>query len=290
MEINQFYLLFKQKKSIFAMVLLVFLVIGAILTVIQPFKYESKSDLLIVKETNIAVDPYTSAKANEYLSNILAKVVSTNSFFDEVARSGSDIDFSYFPARADKKMKLWRETVSATALNDSGIVSVSVFHTDQDQAMLIANAVNNILITKNNQYIGEGDRVKIKVLNEPIVSRWPVKPNVAMNMAISALLGLILAAAYLFLFLEPQNAYLKTNKNGRIESILLPMENNFISRESEPAKPVMPKNLPFAAEPAPKPMAGAENISQTERELSYEEIIKRGDIRNIFGQSEERGE
>jgi hypothetical protein len=236
-------------------------------------------------------------------------VIKTNSFYSEIAKSRSTIDFSYFPASADKKMKLWNKTVSAVAQGDTGIITVSVFHTDQNQAELISNAINNVLITKNNLYIGEGDRVKIKVLNDPIVSRWPVQPNLVFIFSMSLVFGFIFFVCYLMLYplrmeysrVRPENFVRnglniqKENRDKLMESILAPEENieiinsnvnNYTKSNVEP-----PVREQSAAQPAPEIFTQEPDLKipnqaheeTGERELSYEDIIKKGNIQNIFG-------
>jgi len=318
MEINQFYYLFKQKKGALTVVLLLFLVVGAVLTVIQPFKYESKSELLIIKEMNAAVDPYTAAKSNEFLSNIFARVITSNSFFDEVKKSGAGIDFNYFPERADKKMKLWHETISAMAQGDSGIISVSVFHSDQNQAKLISDAINNVLITKNSLYHGEGDKVKIKVINEPVVSRWPVKPNLFLIFSLSLVFGFIFFVCYIILYphrldydrMWQENHNIKNNaeaqpikKNMLLESVLAPDENLEINNVSArggsafggknfseavnhnsaiPAAREV-KSIEVSVQEQPKTASTPAIDESGNNELTYDDIVKRGNIGNIFG-------
>jgi capsular polysaccharide biosynthesis protein len=296
MEISLFYSLIKRKKSNIALIILIFLVVGAVLTVSKPFEYESKSDLLIIKETNAAIDPYTASKSNELYASILTKVISTNSFFDEVKKSGNGIDFAYFPQNTVQKMKLWKRTVNAYAQGDSGIISISIFHTDPEQALQISGAVNSVMINKNKLYLGENDRIRIKVINEPVVSKMPVKPNIGMNMLLALVIGLILAFTYVYLFSDLkmqsmqrsvrnfqseqlQGATFSRNRFERkgIDELIIDDEN--IKRQ-----PSIPKNLPIQEEQVEQPRVENRNMNISGEELSYEEIIKKGDIRNIFGQ------
>lgn len=199
MEINEFFkLIGKRKQTIFAIVLF-FVFITTVFTLIQPLRYESKSKLLVLQNFGENFDPYSAAKSNEYLSNLLARITTSEIFFEEMLGSGFNVDKNYFSDRADKKLKLWEKTVVARAVNDSGIISVNIYHTDKYQTEQIARAVNYVLKTKNSQFYTGGSNVNIKVIDEPIVSKWPVKPNAPMNIGFAIILGIISGLFYIYI-------------------------------------------------------------------------------------------
>jgi capsular polysaccharide biosynthesis protein len=204
MELINFLRLIKAKKQTILSITAIFFALTMVITFIQPLKYGSESQILVVQDYGAGVDPYVAAKSNDYLSNILAQVVTSNSFFEEVLSSGFNIDKNYFPERADKRLKKWGETVSAKALNDTGIISLNVYHTNQYQTEQIARAVNYVLKTKNSKYHGAGNRVNVMTINEPIVSNWPIEPNVILNTLLGIILGLITSLYYIYLFPEKQ--------------------------------------------------------------------------------------
>lgn len=199
MEINEFFkLIGKRKQTIFAIVLL-FVFVASVLTLIQPLRYESRSKLLVLQDFGDNFDPYSAAKSNEYLSNLLARITTSEVFFEEMADSGFNVDGKYFSDRADKKLKIWEKTVVAKAVNDSGIISVNIYHTDRYQTEQIARAVNYVLKTKNSQFYAGGSSVNIKVIDEPIVSKWPVKPNAPLNIGFAIILGFISGLFYIYI-------------------------------------------------------------------------------------------
>lgn len=200
MEIGDFLQLIRRKKQTIFSIVLVFLFFSLILNVIQPLKYESKSNLLVLQDLSSNFDPYSASKSNEYLSNILAKVTASEVFFGEVLNAGFNIDADYFSDSIDKKLKTWKQTVSAAAVNDTGIIAISIYHPDQYQAEQIARAVNYTLKTKNSQFHGGGDNVTVKIIDEPIVSKWPVKPNLPLNAVLALVLGFISALLYVYAF------------------------------------------------------------------------------------------
>lgn len=288
MEFKDYFTLVSKKKSTMAFFVFIFVILAIILSLIQPFKYGSSSKILVIQDS-AGSDPYLASKSTEYLSNILAKVVSSNSFFENVLNSGYYIDKNYFGDTIKGQMKTWSKTVSAKAINDSGIISLDVYHTDRSQAELINRAVAFTLQTKHGLYHGGGDSVSVKVIDEPIVSNYPVKPNLILNFGLALALGLIFSLIYIYLFPEEKyNVRLMPKFAGHKHKA---REDSYEEPEFSPA----------AFEPAALPIEDVYSEPEQENEFSEnlnginnnfdnyddldirEEIAKHGDMKNIFG-------
>jgi capsular polysaccharide biosynthesis protein len=196
--------LFRRKKSTIFAIVLLFVMSATVLTIVQPFKYSAESKLLVIQSFPANQDPYTASKSNEYLSSVLASVVSTNSFYNEVMNAGFNINANYFPKEIKKQMKSWRDTVKAGSQYDTGMLNITVYHKDAYQADQIIRAVNSVLQSKHTLYHGIGEGVTIKILDQPIVSNRPVKPNVPLNILAGFAVGLVLALVYVYLFPEDE--------------------------------------------------------------------------------------
>jgi len=202
MELHDFInLVARKRKTIFG-IIAIFILLGVGVIGVQRFKYSSKSQLLVVQEYNQTVDAYTASKSNEYLSSVLASVINSNSFFTKVLESGFEIDSDYFGDNPKDKMKKWQNTVEAKNINDSGIIAVKVYHTNRAQAEKIDRAINHVLMTQNAAYHGSGDSVKVRLIDQPITSNFPVKPNIILTLGIAIVLGFI--AGLIYVYLTPQ--------------------------------------------------------------------------------------
>lgn len=284
MEFKDYLALISKKKSTMASFVFIFIILAIILTIIQPFKYGSSSQVLIIQNT-ASPDPYTASKSTEYLSNILAKVIYSNSFFENVLNSGYAINKSYFGQTVKDQMKTWSKTVSAKAINDSGIISINIYHTDRSQAELINRAVVYTLQTKHGLYHGGGDNISIKVIDEPITSNYPVQPNLILNFSLALVLGLVFFLTYIYLF--PEEKY-----NIR----LVP---KFAAHKAEADSLEKPEFAPAALRSEVEPVETlsapeykyGENLNKTNNgnfdnydDLDvHEEIAKQGNMKNIFG-------
>jgi len=189
----------KKKQSIIWWWLIGILAVATLVSFIQPLKYSAESQVLVVPDYRQTTDPYQISKTNEYLSSLLAQVTYSSSFFEATAKPEYQIDATYFGNTSKKRMNKWQKTIEVKALNDSGIISVKAYHPDKQQAEKLVRAINYNLITKNNFYHGLGDKVVLKVIDEPLVSLWPAKPNLPVNFALAFILGLLLGLIHIYL-------------------------------------------------------------------------------------------
>lgn len=206
MDLNVFLKLLKKRQKTIWSFIVIFLIISLILSFSKPLKYSSKAKLLVIQSASGA-DPYTVSKSNEYLGNLFSQVVYSSSFFDLVMGSQFNIDKNYFTNNSAKQMKIWEKTVSAKSQGDTGIVSIVIYHPDPYQAQQLALAVNDVLMNKNFNYQGLGNLVKVNVIDQPIISNYPVKPNVIVNTLMALFGGFIFSLFYLYFLPEEQYAF-----------------------------------------------------------------------------------
>lgn len=226
----EFEKLLKRKKGTIFTWLLIFLVIGALVTFSQTFKYGAKSRLLVIQEGASGVDPFAVSRSVEYLSGLLSDVTYSNSFYNMVLDSGFNIDRAYFDGDSIKQLKVWQKTVSARSVADTGFINITIYHPSSYQAKQIALAVNNVLMTQNSVYQGIGSSVKVTVVDEPMVSRYPIQPNLPINLGLSIVLGLALGFIYIYIF--PEEKYdmsLFKKRSRRAKGVQPNLETNFLN-------------------------------------------------------------
>lgn len=179
-------------------------VIGAavaiLLSLIRPLEYSSTTRILITQELG-AVDAYTASRSAERIADDLASVVYTSTFFDKVMSSGYAIDADYFSNDEIKRRTQWQDAVSASVSRSSGLLSVTAYHTDVDQAEELATAVAYVLTTEGWTYTSGGN-ITVQVVDAPLNSRYPVRPNLLVNGFSGLVLGLLGGAGYLLIGAE----------------------------------------------------------------------------------------
>ncbi|HPX64479.1 MAG TPA: hypothetical protein PLP70_00075 [bacterium] len=194
----------KKHQSIIWWWLVGLLAVAALFSFTQPLKYLAKSQLLVVPNYHQVGDPYQISRTNEYLSTLLSQVIYSSSFFEATVKPEYRIDTAYFGDTLKKRLSTWRKTINVKPVQDYGIISIKVYHPDKDQADKIVQAIHYSLITNGSYYHGLGDEVTIKVIDKPVVSDWPVKPNLPLNFGVAILLGIVLGLIHIYIISASQ--------------------------------------------------------------------------------------
>ncbi|MFA7314433.1 MAG: Wzz/FepE/Etk N-terminal domain-containing protein [Candidatus Magasanikbacteria bacterium] len=163
------------------------------LTFIFPLEYRADAQVLIISKSNNGIDPYTLVRSAERVGDNVIQVMKTDDFYQKVkAQKNYDIDWTFFENKGEReKRKLWQKTLVPSVVYGTGVLNISTFSTNSDNAVKLAAASADALVSQGWQYVG-GD-VTMKVVNNPIATRWPVRPNIALN----ALLGFIVGTLFM---------------------------------------------------------------------------------------------
>jgi uncharacterized protein involved in exopolysaccharide biosynthesis len=165
------------------------LILGAGITLLFPLEYRADAQVYIISKSRYGVDPYTIIRSAERVGENIAQVMGTNDFYTKVmSDTNYAIDRSYFedPTITERvKRKRWEKAMKGSVVFGTGTLTVSAYSVSTTQALALAGAAVDTLARRGWEYVG-GD-VDIKVVNEPVVTRFPVRPNLLVN----ALLGAI---------------------------------------------------------------------------------------------------
>lgn len=174
------------------------LVISLIVSFVQPLKYASTARLLILQNIGSSVDAYTASRSEERIAENLATIVYTSTFFDQVMNAGFDIEEESFPAEGSKRRRTWRKTVSATVSRGTGLLTITAYHQDVRQAEQIVRAVAFVLTDRVGEFTSGGN-VQVRLIDAPLNSRWPVKPNVLANIFSGFFLASFIGIGYVLI-------------------------------------------------------------------------------------------
>ena len=174
------------------------LVLSLVISFVQPLRYASTARLLILQNIGTQVDAYTASRSEERIAENLSTIIYTSTFFDQVMESGFDIDEDVFPFDDVRRRRVWRKTVSATVSRGSGLLSISAYHQDIKQAEQIVRAVAFVLTNRVGEFTSGGN-VQVRLIDAPLNSRWPVKPNVLANMLSGFFLAGFVGIGYVLL-------------------------------------------------------------------------------------------
>jgi capsular polysaccharide biosynthesis protein len=162
--------------------------LAMVVSFVQPLRYSSTVRLLVLQDVGSAVDAYTASRSEERIADNLSTYVHTTTFFDAVINSGFSIRGDYFPKQDAKRRREWSRAVDVSVARGSGLMTVTAYHPDASQAEQLARAVSFILTENAGQYTSGGN-VKVRLIDAPLNSRWPVKPNIPANAVSGFVLG-----------------------------------------------------------------------------------------------------
>jgi capsular polysaccharide biosynthesis protein len=284
MEFNDFLSLIKRKKQTIFTIMFVFVMAVILISLASTMKYSVKSRLLVVQNAS-SNDAYSLSKSNEYLGNLFSEVVYSSSFYDQVLDSKYNVDGNYFSGSYSDQVKKWQKTVSTKTQGDTGIIEINVYHPQVSEANKIALAINDILINNNQNYQG-GQNVKINVIDQPMASTYPTKPNLPYNAAAALGGSFLLALFYIYIFPEEKyNLYIfgkRRNKKKINQSDILEKYGN-AGYNVNPANTAsaMPKTAPTMPREAAT-QAPYQAPQETNHFGSNDHIPLSGNIQNII--------
>ncbi|KKW32773.1 MAG: hypothetical protein UY77_C0014G0013 [Candidatus Uhrbacteria bacterium GW2011_GWA2_53_10] len=176
-------------------------VLSLIISFLQPLRYSSTVRLLITQDIGISVDAYTASRSEERIAQNLATILFTTTFFNQVLNAGFTIDKNSFPTEDYRRRREWRRTIDASVSRGAGLMSVTAYHRDVKQAEQIARAIAFVLTERVGDYTSGGN-VRVRLIDAPLNSRWPVKPNVFANAVSGLVLGAFAGVAYVLLMAD----------------------------------------------------------------------------------------
>ena len=184
-NLNELFSYFWSKKLIILLITLITLLIGFIYSAyIQKPMYQSYTTILLTKEENTAITS-TDLNLNKSLVDTYREIIKSNTVINKVI---SNLGLDYTTNELKKK-------VTVESVNDTEIIKITVKDEDASLASKIANEtarVFNVEIIKlyNIQNIGIVDTAEI--------NNNPYNINVLKQLVISALIGLVLSFALVF--------------------------------------------------------------------------------------------
>lgn len=173
---------------------LIFAVVSAAATFFWPLNYRADAQILVMPKTRYGIDPYTMIKSTERMGENLVEIMMTDDFFRKVrVTAGTTLNWSEYDALTPRQQRrLWSKMIEGSMVYNTGIISVSAYRPDPAAARQLAAAVSQTLVDKGWEYVG-GD-VVLKIVNPPIATSFPVKPNPITNAGIGFVFGVLLAS------------------------------------------------------------------------------------------------
>lgn len=200
--------------EIVALITGVTIVLALIITLIQPFQFSASTKILIIQKQEKNLDAYTATKSAERIGQNLVNVIYTSIFYNEVIESNPDIA-NKFPTDSVKRRKMWNKNIKASVIPETGILRVDVYDSDREYASQLVKTISYVLVNKGSDYHGGGTDVEIKIVDDVFVSKYPVRPNIIVNLSLAIILGILLGSAYVVLN-ESRKPVVRTNYANKV--------------------------------------------------------------------------
>jgi capsular polysaccharide biosynthesis protein len=198
MENLQYSKILRKNWELVALVTGLAIVIALVVSLVSPFQYSASTQILIIQKQEQNLDAYTATKSAERIGKNLASIIFTSSFYNEVIESNSSIS-GKFPTDTTERRKAWKKNIEANVIPESGILEIKVYDFDRNFASQLVKTISYVLVNKGAEYHGGGADVEIKLVDDVFVSKYPVRPNIALNILIALIAGILLGSYWVIM-------------------------------------------------------------------------------------------
>lgn len=171
------------------------LALGAVYAFFQPRLFAASARLLVTQNAASGLDPYTAIKTSERVATSLSQLIYTSTFMAGTLTRAQGFNPDYFPTDDQARLSAWSQAVGAKVAADTGILKIMVFHPACDQAKILASALVDELVAKAPDYFGSG--VRAQLVDGPLCSNRPAKPDVFKLTLGGGLVGLLFSSILL---------------------------------------------------------------------------------------------
>ncbi len=183
------FILKKRMKLILSLFLVAILLSGIISVFVLDKVYQANTTLMVGRPKDYASDAniqYNELLLNQKLVSTYGELIKTRAVAEEVI-DNLNLDLSY---------EQYKEKVNVSLVKDTELIQIIVKDNDPSVARITADETANVFMDKV-QEIMKVDNVH--VIDKAEIPTQPVSPNVILNIAIAAVLGLMIGVFLSFL-------------------------------------------------------------------------------------------
>lgn len=181
----------KNLKIIAALIVCFFMALSFFVTALGPMEKDATSKVLILQQQAVNFDPYTAAKSSEKIGRNLTKIIPTTLFFESVL--AADPTLPLLSDSEEVQRKIWSRKVDVSMAPETSVMTVRVYDRQPETARQWVQAVTAVLEKEGKRFHGGGEFVTMTTIDEPLVSRWPTRPNLMTRLAMGLLVGVSFA-------------------------------------------------------------------------------------------------
>ena len=187
-DLREYFAIIKKRFWIIAIITVVAMVVSGVISffMLSPV-YESKSTLIVNTEKNEDTQMITGDQFS-----VSQKLAVT---YGEIIKSRAVLESVISNLKLDSEYEDLVEKITVSPVKDTQIISISVQDTNPKKARDIANEIPKVFEKEVKRITKAND---IQVIDKAILPENPIKPNKMMNVAIAAVLGMMIGLFVVF--------------------------------------------------------------------------------------------
>lgn len=187
-DLREYFAIIKKRFWIIALITVVAMVVSGVISffMLSPV-YESKSTLIVNTEKNEETQMITGDQFT-----VTQKLAVT---YGEIIKSRAVLESVISNLKLDSEYEDLVEKITVSPVKDTQIISISVQDTNPKKARDIANEIPKVFEKEVKRITKAND---IQVIDKAILPENPIKPNKMMNVAIAAVLGMMIGLFVVF--------------------------------------------------------------------------------------------
>ena len=187
-DLREYFAIIKKRFWIIAIITVVAMVVSGVISffMLSPV-YESKSTLIVNTEKNEETQMITGDQFS-----VSQKLAVT---YGEIIKSRAVLESVISNLKLDSEYEDLVGQITVSPVKDTQIISISVQDTNPKKARDIANEIPKVFEKEVKRITKAND---IQVIDKAILPENPIKPNKMMNVAIAAVLGMMIGLFVVF--------------------------------------------------------------------------------------------
>ena len=188
-DLREYFAIIKKRFWIIALITVVAMVVSGVVSffVLSPV-YEAKSTLIVNTEKSQETQMITGDQFT-----VTQKLAVT---YGEIIKSRTVLEDVISNLKLDSEYEDLVEKITVSPVQDTQIISISVQDTNPKKARDIANEIPKVFEKEVKRITKAND---IQVIDKAILPQGAIKPNKMMNVAIAAVLGMMIGLFIVFL-------------------------------------------------------------------------------------------
>ena len=187
-DLREYFSIIKKRFWIIALITVVAMVVSGVISFFMLSSvYEAKSTLIVNTEKNEETQMITGDQFS-----VSQKLAVT---YGEIIKSRAVLESVISNLKLDSEYEDLVEKITVSPVKDTQIISISVQDTNPKKARDIANEIPKVFEKEVKRITKAND---IQVIDKAILPENPIKPNKMMNVAIAAVLGMMIGLFVVF--------------------------------------------------------------------------------------------